>query len=299
MKKISTIRYFFKEAILSLIRNRLMSFASFVTVASCVLILTISFCIASNIDFFLSQIERTIGVTVIISSEASTQRVNELFNYIENLEHVKSIKYVSSDEALKQFSSELGDTSAILGGFENDNPLPRSFTIDLESSSFQADIVENVDKLEGVESVRHAQKEAELLTKINNSIRIISALNFVVLGLVSIIVITNTIKITVNSRRTEISIMKFVGATNWFIRWPFIIEGVLIGAFGAAVPVVLSWFGYSSMLSYLDRNFTLFQIVNFRSDIEIFTLAMPIMILLGILIGAVGSIFSIRKYLQV
>ncbi len=297
--KIRSFKYYFKEAILSLIRNRLMSLASFITVSACVFILTVSYCLASNIDYFLSQIERTIGVTVIIDKTMPTDKVNVLYNLITNMEHVKSVKYVSADEALKQFGQELGDSASILKGFENDNPLPRSFIIDIDNSAYQGVIINEIEKHEGVESVRHAKKEAELLSTINNSIRIISLVNFLVLGLISVIIITNTIKLTVNSRRAEISIMKYVGATNWFIRWPFVIEGILIGAFGAVIPVIFCWLGYSSFIVFLNDRIPFVQIANFRSDYEIFTFLAPLTLLLGVLIGVIGSAVSIRKHLKV
>lgn len=300
--KIRSIRHYINEAFIGLLRNRLMSFASIMTVASCIFMLSISFCIASNLDGILKQVEGTVGLTVYIERDLSAEKVNELFSKVKTLDNVKNVKYISAEDALNSFKDDLGEDNQLPAGLEKDNPLPRSFNIDINEASKQDELVKELEKLipEGIAQIRHQKYIVDVLSAINNGVRIVSIITIIILVIVSVVIITNTIRIAVNNRRVEINIMKYVGATDWFIRWPFIIEGMLIGLIGSALPLGLCMVGYNKILSLFYEKMPMIEnIVVFKPGIDIFSTLVPITLILGTSIGTFGSVTSIRKHLKV
>jgi len=299
--KLRNLRYFLKEATKSLIKNRLMSVASIFTVASCVLILTIYYCIAQNIEYFLTQFENTMGLTVFLSGDLSADDVNRLYNVVNGMDEVKSVRYVNEEEALIRFAETLGDESDLYDALQNDNPLHRSFEIELHSNRAQKEVIAALEALgdEGIGKIRHTVEIVDLFISINNVARIVSGVFAVCLGLISVTIIMNTIKLTVNSRRSEIGIMKYVGATNWFIRWPFVIEGILIGLIGSAIPVALCVIGYNKTTEWVYSFPLIESLGEFISGAVLFSALAPVAVAVGMLIGSIGSVMSMRKYLQV
>jgi len=297
--KLRNLRYFLKEAFKSLVKNRLMSVASIMTVASCIFILTIAYCMARNIDHLLLQLENTMGLSVFLSEELSADDVNDLYNAVLAMDEVRGVKYISEDEALRRFAENLGEDSEIIEALHEDNPLRRSFEIELYSNRQQAAVIAGLQKFEGVENVRHTVEMIDLFVSINNAVGVISLVFILTLGVISIVIIMNTIKLTVNSRRFEIGIMKYVGATNWFIRWPFVIEGILIGVIGSVIPVGVCGYGYDKATEWVYSFPLLETIGDFLSVTTLFSFLSPAAITLGMLMGSLGSIISMRKYLQV
>jgi len=299
--KLRNLRYFLKEAIKSLIKNRMMSVASILTVASCIFIITLYYCIAQNINYFLEQLENTMGLSIILDEDLSADDVNRLYNIILTMDNVRSVKYINEEEALERFAESLGDDSEIIEALQNDNPLRRSFEIELRSNRAQKDIIVKLEALadEGVANIRHTVELIDVFISINNVVSIISGVFTLCLGLISIVIIMNTIKLTVNSRRFEIGIMKYVGATNWFIRWPFVIEGVLIGLIGSAIPVGLCVLGYDRATEWVYSFPLLESLGEFISGRSLFSVLSPVAVTVGMLMGSLGSIISMRKHLQV
>ncbi|GHU52359.1 cell division protein FtsX [Clostridia bacterium] len=301
--KISSIRYYIEEALKSIFRNRLMSAASMVTVSACSLILILSFCVAANVDYILEQIENTVGVSAFISDDISTDGVNELYNKVMAIQYVDSADFISAEDALAEYKDTFGDdeNKDILDGLENDNPLPRSFTIKVENNKYQRYVILELEKYvgNGFDYIKHESNIMDVLLAVNNVVRIVSAVLILTLGLISVIIVMNTIKITVSARSMEISIMKYVGATDWFIRWPFVIEGVLIGIVGSLIPVALCFFSYNSVLQKIKSSPLLSDLAMFKSSMELFVLVTPIALTAGVLIGIIGSASSIKRYLKV
>ena len=300
--KMRSFKFYFDEAFDSLIKNKLMAFASTITVASCIFILSISFCIAKNINYALVQLNEAIGLSVIISDDLPTDKVNSLYEKILNIPYVNEVKFISSDEALKELSLTLEDSAQILNGFKDDNPLPRSFDITLKDNRFYSNAIESLETLkpDGISNIKHAQEETNILLSFSKIVRVISAVIIFSLAIISIIIIMNTIKLAVNNRKDEISIMKYIGATNWFIRWPFIIEGVIIGFVGSLIPVLISWPCYDKLVFIIyERIPVIKKLFEFEPGIFIFSELMPIALCLGVMIGVVGSFSSVRKYLNV
>lgn len=302
--KIRTIKYYIYEGFVSVLKNGIMSFASIATVASCIFILALSYCLASNIAHALSQIENAVGVSAMISDDLPPQQVNELYLLILELEHVESVTYISAEEALRNFSEQIGDTSGILAGLEEDNPLPRSFTITIRGVENQAYVIDTLEKLrdndQGIRSVKHAKNTIDFLIAINNGVRLVSLVIVASLATLATVIITNTIRLTVNNRKSEINIMKYVGATDWFIRWPFIIEGMLIGLIGAVLPLLICYFTYDQIIVMVHSNIPVIKTVfEFQPKESVFMLIAPLATGLGVAIGTLGSFSSVRRYLHV
>ena len=300
--KIRSLRYYVKEAFRGIIKNRLMAFASIATVASCIFMLSLSVCIVMNLNGFLRQLESTVGLTIYIEERLDAEQVNNLFERVKALDNVRYVQYVSADEALENFRRDLGENAPLLDGLEKDNPLPRSFNIEMNDPKRQPELVRalNLIRHEGIEDVRYQGHIVDVLTGINNGLSIASVVIILIFLAVSVVIITNTIRITVNSRRQEINIMKYVGATDWFIRWPFIIEGVLIGLFGSAIPLATCLTGYNQVLLVIYEEIPMLQnIVEFIPSQDIFQILIPMCLAFGAAIGITGSVASIRKHLKV
>lgn len=300
--KMRSFKFYLGEAFDSLIKNKLMAFASTITVASCIFILSISFCIAKNINYALVQLNDAIGLSVIVSDDLPAEKVNVLYEKIVDIPYVNEVKFVSSEDALKELSLTLEDSAQILNGFKDDNPLPRSFDITLKDNKFYSDVIKSLEKLksDGIANIKHAQEETNILLSLSKIIRVISAVVVLALALISVIIIINTIKLAVNSRKDEISIMKYIGATNWFIRWPFIIEGMIIGFVGAIIPIAISWPSYDKLVMIIcDKIPVIKKLFDFEPGIVIFSELIPLALGLGVMIGIIGSFSSVRKYLNV
>ena len=301
--KVRNFKYYIREALKSIFKNRLMSLASIITVASCIFILVFSYCIVSNVGYLLDNVESSLDISVYIDNKITEKELKYLKQYITNLKDVESVSYISSEDALKIFSDSLGDMSSdFVAGLENKNILPASFTIKVNDIANQQSVIKQLEKLigKGIVEVKYDEEVLDNLIVINNTVGIISVVIILFLAMLSTIIIVNTIKLTVNNRKNEINIMKYVGATDSFIRWPFIIEGVLIGIIGSLITVVISFFLYNKSIEFIYSNMAFIRNwLNFRNVKDVFKFIGPISILLGILIGIVGSITSIRKHLQV
>jgi len=292
-------RYFLGEALLGLVRNRLMSVASILTVASCILIVSVFYSLAANIDYLLNQMEGSIGITVFIYNDVDMDGVRLLDGQLRAIEHVHSVLYVSHEAAFETVEETFEDPGMLYG--IPPETFPRSFNIEIRDLRYHDQVAEQLEALRGmgIERIRQDQNVARMVINISNIVRWASAVLIFILAGVSIIIITNTIRITVNARQTEINIMKYVGATDWFIRWPFLIEGILIGVIGSLIPVAVVWVGYSQVIRMVQEIAPVIEFVEFRAGPEIYVVLFPFVLSLGALIGALGSGSSIRKHLHV
>ncbi len=183
------------------------------------------------------------------------------------------------------------------------NPLSNSFNISIDDIKNQDFVLQGLHLIQqsgGLENIKDAHSETEVLIKINTLITVIGIVVIAILVIISVVIIVNTIKISVFTRKTEINIMKYVGATDWFIRWPFIIEGVLIGLLGALIPMLIAWPAYAKSISMIYDFFPVIKnMVTFRDSSEIFSILLPFSMTFGILLGVIGSVTSIRKHLKV
>ncbi len=299
-----TINYFVKEAVLSLLKNRLMTVASIITVASTTMIVILSYVLGSNVNFLLENFGNSIGMTIYVNESVTSEENNDFYNKLVEIDYIESTNYISKEEALEIFGETIGDDSGILKGLSEDNPLPRSYEITLEDSVYADDVINELNKYVGpdniLSSIRHAQTETEILLSLSNGIKLVGIGLITGLSFIAIVIIMNTIRLAVNSRRVEINIMKYVGATNAFIRWPFILEGIFIGIVGASIPLFIGIFSYNKAIEVVYENMPILQEgIIFLSANEIFSFLIPFCLILGGTIGVFGSASSVRKHLNV
>lgn len=293
------LRYFLGEAFRGLVRNRLMSVASILTVSSCLFIVSVFYALAANIDFFLAELEGTIGMAVFVYNDVDAGGLQAIHEELLAIEHITNVRYISHPAAFETVLEQLDDP-AILEGIPPET-FPRSFNIEISDLRYHDEVAARIEALIhlGIERIRMDQNIAHMIIGISNMIRWISIALIAVLAVVSIVIITNTIRITVNARHEEINIMKYVGATDWFIRWPFLIEGILIGIIGSLLPVAILWTGYDHVIRALQDGMPLIAFIEFRPGLEIFIILFPFVMCMGAMIGAIGSVISIRKHLHV
>jgi cell division transport system permease protein len=275
-----------------------MSFASILTVASCIFIVSVFYMLAANIDFFLSQLEESLSVVVYIDEELPVSELTPLLHRIRALPQVRDVEFIHRDEALEDLIVSMPGGVTQFESLRQINPLRHSFDIELRDLRYHDELVHALEEMPEIASVRDFGEVAEIMTTIRYIVQIASLALILVLALISIVLIINTIRITVSTRQVEISIMKYVGATDWFIRWPFVIEGLLIGLFGGLIPAVLCRLGYDRVVEIIESVAWL-DFIEFMPGEDMFIYVMPLAIALGVLIGLIGSVFSVRKYLKV
>ena len=248
----------------------------------------------------LQQVEDSIGIAVFLDNDISSDEVIAINDEITAIDHVETVKYISPEDALNELKSSW-DAEDILAGFdETNNPLSSSFEVSLDDIAYQGDVVSKLEQIPGVRNIRHAESETQILVKISNFLSIFGIVLILVLAAISVVIITNTIKLSVFTRRTEISIMKYVGATDWFIRWPFVIEGIIIGLVGACIPIVVAWPLYNKLIDIIYQHIPMIKsLFAFRFGIDIFSVLLPFALLFGAVLGIIGSTISLRKHLNV
>jgi len=299
--KFRTLSYYLSEAFKSLFRNRLMTLASILTVASCIFILTFSYSVAANIDHFLANLEDSLNLVAFIENDVDDAQVLQLLSEIERIDNIAQVEFVSHEEAFSRAMEMFSEVRELELGIPI-TTFPRSFEITMTDVSGYSGVVSAlyriIDEGRGLDEVRYSLPIITTISAINTGIRIVSMLMIIVLVVLANVIIVNTIRLTVNARRTEITIMKYIGATDWFIKWPFIIEGMLIGLFGALIPVLIVWIGYNGAIEALAGFIGVLD-VEFRPATDIFMVVLPLAIAIGVGIGVYGSVMSMRKHLNV
>lgn len=312
--KINTILYFISDAFKSLKRNKTISIASAATVLTTLLVFGAFLLTALNVKSGISDVQSKVEVKVfLLDAIEETDKVN-LEDKLKSIPGVVEVAYETKDEALANFREQVGENQEILAGYdEENNPLPASYIVKIESPEYAAQIekeliVSNgkddagkdvVEYMAGVESVGNDQELINAIDSFAKTINWVGIILFIVLIGVSLFLIINTIKITVYSRRREIGIMKFVGATDWFIRWPFIVEGIVIGVVGAILSTIVLYFGYNALYNMLTSNVSMVSVIRFIEPTYVLTTISWQFILAGVLIGTFGSIIALRKFLDV
>ena len=297
----STIRYFLKEGFSGLKKNLLMTVASIIAVAACISIMSFSYCVVSNLQYMLDQMEDSIGISVFLKGDLTSEDIENMKTTISGLDHVTNVTYISPADALDQLKDQWGaDEDIFIGLDDTNNPLSHSFQVELDQIESQDAVLAELQKIEGVDKVEYGQSLSEMLMSVSNVFQVAGILVMLVLGVISVMIIINTIRISVMNRRVEINIMKYVGATDWFIRWPFIIEGIIIGLIGAVLPMLVGMPMYGKTVSLFYNHIPFVEnFVRFRVVGDVFSFVLPAALIFGILLGVVGSVTSIRKHLQV
>ncbi|MFC5528910.1 permease-like cell division protein FtsX [Cohnella yongneupensis] len=304
--KFSTVTRHVREGVKNVGRNGWMSIASISSIAVSLFILGIFMLLALNVNKIADQVDSQAQISVYLQLDINKTKTDEIERSIKRIPEVKTVTFVSKEEGLERFRESMGEAGKeALAGYEDENnPLPDMFEVDAfdpQKIGFVAKQIEalnETDPQKSIMEVKYGKDAIERLFKITNAIRNIGLFIVVGLAIMAMFLISTTIKMTILARRREISIMKLVGATNGFIRWPFFIEGAIIGFVGSALTSVVLVFGYGKIMSKTSSTIGLYQ-VEFLTQGDIGWVVGGTIIALGTLLGIWGSTLSVRKYLKV
>lgn len=299
--KINTLFYTVKQGISNIFRNIWFSLASAATIAACLFLFGIFFAIIINFQHIVKTAEEGVSVTVFFEDDITDERIREIGDSISKRVEVKEdgVVFLSADEAWEEFSVDY--LKGYTAGFP-DNPLEGmdSYEVFLSDVSMQSALVKYLESLDGVRSVNRSEVTAATLTGVNSLIAYISVGIIGILLAVSVFLISNTVTIGISVRKEEINIMKYIGATDFFVRSPFVIEGMLIGLFGSALPLGIIYFIYNNAIQYVqDRFQVLSGFLQFLPVGLIFETLVPVSLAIGVGIGFLGSFTTVRKHLRV
>ncbi|MBR3042360.1 MAG: permease-like cell division protein FtsX [Eubacterium sp.] len=298
--RISSIWYSFRQGVKNIRRNLLFSLASIGTIVSCLFLFGIFYAVVVNFKSAMKSLENSISISVFFNEDAD---IDLLAAQIRTREEVDTFDYITAEEAWLKYSNDTYDNpEEARAAFGDDNPLAKSasFSITMKDVSKQAEFVRFLEGLNGVRKVKSSQNTADTISSLNMFVGYASAGIIVILLLVSIFLISNTVTIGITVRKEEIRIMKLIGATNFFVRAPFIVEGVLIGLIGSIIPLVLIYYAYDAILNYVVGRLTLIKkLFEFVSINELFSVLIPATLLIGVGIGFLGSVFTTRRHLKI
>lgn len=286
--------FYFKEALLSFRRNTLMCIAAVISITTIFIIIGIFLLISLNFNLFLKNLESQLEIIVYLKDDVSTTELDNLKNSLTSIEGVKEAKFVSKEEAFQRLLKDLGGQKDIFSVVE-ENPLPASFEIKANDPKMIEQIANKVEKYKNVEEVEYGRRIVERLLNFTNIFRVVGISILILLIFASMLIISNIMKITVYARRDEIEIMSLVGATRWFIKWPFILEGFLQGIISAILSILILYKFYFVVIDKIHQTIPFLPVVWDKKELLVIGLAL---IVLGSLVGFLGSIFSVRKYIS-
>ncbi|MBN2898580.1 MAG: ABC transporter permease [Clostridia bacterium] len=297
--RINSFGYNIKECFKNLWRNRMMSVASISSVAATLVILGIIFVLIVNISA-MTQVakDQFDTIQVYLDDDLAIDGIEEIGTKMIQLQGVQDVIFEAKEEALEKMKLDWDQNGYLLDGLES-NPLPNSYIIVLDDINYANYIVNTIQDYDGIEEVKYYQEVIENIIKITDVIRKVGLMIMVILIAISTFIISNTIKIAVHSRRREINIMKYVGATNWFIRGPFLLEGVVLGLLGAILSSVVIYFAYKYSYDAIMEQFYMFISAYLIRAQVIIKDVVFLFVIIGSGIGALGSLASLRKYLDV
>lgn len=301
--RISTFLSSIKQGFQNMRRNKLFSLASIGTIAACIFLMGIFYSILTNFTHMVQKAQEQVAITVFFDKGLDQASIDKIGEQIKQHGNVHELTFTSAEEAWNNFKKEyFKDHMEAAAGFEDDNPLANSasYTIKLEEASGQDEMVKFLKGLDGVRQVNYSKTTADAISDFARLVGYISIVIIVILLGVGIFLISNTIMIGISVRKEEIGIMKLIGATDYFVRSPFIVEGVLIGLIGAAIPLIAIYFIYSNVIELVLVRFTgISGYIDFLPVGSVFKILVPAGLLIGAGIGYIGSRLSIRKHLKI
>ena len=300
----SSFLYGIKQGIKNVFRNRLFSLASIGTITACLFIFGIFYCMVMNFQHIFSEVETTVGVTVFFDEGVEEDQILDIKSQIEKQDEVDNVHYTSADEAWKEYKEKaFPDTDQnILTNLDNDNPLAScaSLEVYLKDAAMQQDLVDYIKGIDGVRSINASKSVADSFASFGRLLSYVSLAIIVILVGVAVFLISNTVMIGITVRHEEIAIMKYLGATDFFVRAPFLIEGMLIGLIGSLIPVCVLKVLYEKVVSFMTTEFTsLSRFMTFLPSGEIFRVLIPISLIIGLGIGFIGSYVTLIKHIRV
>ncbi|MCI9021655.1 MAG: ABC transporter permease [Eubacterium sp.] len=300
--RISGLFYSMKQGIINIWRNKLFSTASIATMTACIFLFGLFYAIVANFQSMVRDVEKGVAITVFFDEDASEEQIQAIGQAIKMAPGVLDQNYVSADAAWEEFKNmfyEEGEADEIYG---DDNPLDKlaSYEVYLQDVSEQQELVKHLESLAGVREVRQSESVANMLTDFNRLVGYVSMGIIMILFAVAIFLISNTVSIGITVRKEEISIMKLIGASDYFVKAPFYVEGIMIGLIGSVLPMLIFYSLYEKMIQFVSDKFSfLSSLMTFLPVNEVFQTLLPAAVALGIGIGFIGSAFTIRKHLRV
>lgn len=296
--RFNVISYLLKEGIRNVFKNKKSTISCLMIMCATMLIFGLFLVIGENINAFVKSVADAQGIMVYLKTEATDEEIEQVGKDILQIDGVRDAKYISNTEGLESMRETLGDK--MIEGYTTDNILPASYEVTLTDLELSSDVQESLKQIPNVDDIRSSNIIIEQIIRLAKGIKIVTWVILVLLIIISTAIISNTIKLTVHARRKEISIMKYVGATNGFIRWPFVVEGIIIGVISALISILLLGLAYNgttnAVLNLLQSTSLPLGIISFS---DMFGLVLIVYLCLGIGIGVIGSIISMRKYLEV
>ena len=303
----NVIAYLLGEGIRNVFKNKKSTSASIIIMSLTMLIFGVFFVITQNINSIMKQIESEQGIEVFLY-DISEDQTKALEDYIRNIDGINTVEYKSKEDALNQLKSQFKDREDLLSGYDENNIFPASYVVTLTDLTKNNEVKQKIDEYDKdkpdtekvIKKITSSDETITTLINLANGIRIITGVILVILIIISIFIISNTIKLTVHARRKEISIMKYVGATNSFIRWPFIVEGIIIGIISGAISIIILGINYNLIAGkILESQVVSAMSINLLTFADMFGLIVVVYTILGVGIGILGSCISMRRYLKV
>lgn len=301
--RISGILYSLKQGIINIWRNKLFSTASIATMSACIFLFGLFYSIVINFQSMVRNVEEGVAITVFFDDDISEEQIMAIGQAIDIAPGVLRSRYISAEEAWEEYKLLYfdGDEEAA-ETYGDDNPLKSSasYEVYLADVSQQKDLVEHLESLAGVREVNQSESIANMLTDFNRLVGYVSMGIIIILFAVAIFLISNTVSVGITVRKEEISIMKLIGASDYFVKAPFYVEGILIGMIGSVLPTLILYSIYGRIIRFVSEKFSfLNNLMTFLPVSEVFRTLVPVAVILGIGIGFIGSMLTIRKHLRV
>ena len=301
--RISTFFYTIKQGLKNIWKNKMFSLASIATMTACIFLFGLFYTIVTNFQSMVKDAESGVAVTVFFDEGISQDKIDEIGDLIRARAEVSNLEFVSADDAWDSFKQTYFEgNEAAAESFAGDNPLANdaSYSIYMNDISMQQTLVTYLQSVDGIREVKQSAVVANTLTDFNKLIGYVSAGIIIILLGVAVFLISNTITVGISVRREEIGIMKLIGATDYFVRAPFVVEGIVIGLIGAAIPLGILYVLYGRIIDYIGEKFRkLSNMMKFLPADEVFHTLVPVALILGVGIGFIGSRITIRKHLKV
>ena len=298
----STIWFTLKQGIVNIKRNWMFSLASILTMAACIFLVGVFYSIVNNVDNIAHKVEQEVPITVFFEEGTTQEQINQISAQISQRPEVEKVEFTSADQAWEDFKEEYFQGSDAAEGFRDDNPLVNSanLAVYMNQIEMQGELVSYIQGLDHVREVEQSEEAANTLGSFNRLVSYASLVIIVLLIVISVFLISNTISVGIAVRKEEIGIMKYIGATDGFVRAPFVLEGMILGLIGAAIPLTALYFLYNTAVEYVLTRFNVLTgVVEFIPVMNIYRILVPISVALGIGIGLIGSFWTTRKHLRV
>ena len=300
---INTLWYSVKQGAKNLYKNRMFTLASIGTMVACLFLFGVLIAIGMNFRYMVKNAEEQVGITVFFNEGMEETKIQAIGTKIKNIDGVVETNYISAEEAWKTFSEEVfGNEEEVLNAFGTDNPLAdsASYEVFIEDIAQQQEIVKQIEQIDGVRKVESSEGAAVGLTNLNMLAGYAAAGVVIILLAVAVFLISNTITIGIAVRKEEIAIMKLIGATDFFVKAPFIIEGLIIGLVGSVIPIGILYAAYDRVIHYVAENYRFLQnILTFLPPNEVLSVMAPASLLIGVGVGFLGSYITLYRHLRV